>query len=244
MDKLLKIKEVSTKYNITKRTLRYYEEIGILSTIRKDGSNYRYYDNDALSRLEQIFLLKSLNFQISEISQILLSHDDKFIDDILNDKLIKLHQEIDTLFAYKKIISSIIKIKQQQGAKNINFYQIIREQIYIHKNVERKIEMNQYVGDMIIIEFGINIVPCGNELIENIKKLRKDIEGITKKEIPLIRIKDNTNLKNDEYRILIKNVIIANETFENVENNEKVIKIVNALKKSINANIDSITAQY
>lgn len=241
MDKLLKIKEVSTKYNITKRTLRYYEEIGLLSIIRKDGSNYRYYDNDALSRLEQIFLLKSLNFQISEISQILLSHDENFIDDILYDKLIKITQEIDTLFAYKKIVSSIIKIKQKQGANSINFYQLIREQIYIHKNVERKIEMNQYVGDMIIIEFGINIVACANELIENIKKLRKDIEGITNKEIPSIRIKDNTNLKNDEYRILIKDVIIANETFENVEDSEKIIEIMNVLKKSINANIDSIT---
>ena len=242
MDKLLKIKEVSTKYNITKRTLRYYEEIGILSTIRKDGSSYRYYDNDALNRLEQIFLLKSLNFQVSEISQILLSHHDKYIDDILHDKLIQLHKEIDTLFAFKKIVSSIIKIKQRQGANSINFYQLIREQIYIHKNIERKIEMNQYIGDMVIIEFGINIVPCANELIENIKKLRKEIEDITNKEIPLIRIKDNTNLKNDEYRILIKDVIIANETFENVGDAEKIIKIVNELKKSINANINSITA--
>ena len=102
--------------------------------------------------------------------------------------------------------------------------------------------MNQYVGDMIIIEFGINIVPCANELIKNIKELRKDIEGLTNKEIPLIRIKDNTNLKNDEYRILIKDVIIANETLENVADSEKVIEIMDALKKSISDNIDSITA--
>lgn len=32
MDKLMKINEVATKYDTTKRTLRYYEEIGLLKT--------------------------------------------------------------------------------------------------------------------------------------------------------------------------------------------------------------------
>jgi len=132
MDKLLKIKEVATKYNISKRTLRYYEEIGILSSVRKDDSNYRYYNNEALSRLEQILLLKSLNFKISEISEIMISKDEKFIDKILQDKLINIQQEMDELYACKKVISSIMKIKHTHGTSNINFYEIIREQVYIH----------------------------------------------------------------------------------------------------------------
>lgn len=240
MDKLLKIKEVAVKYNITKRTLRYYEEIGILSSTRKDGSNYRYYDYETLGRLEQICLLKSLNFQISEISQILFSKDEEFIDNLLHEKLITIQREIDKLCAYKNVISSIIKIKLKQNVSNINFYQLIREQIYIHKDIERKIQMNQYIGDMIVLEFGINIVPCANALIDNIKEFRKQIESITNKEMPLIRIMDMGSLKDDEYRILIKGVIIENETFENVDNNEKIIRIMIALKKSINDNINSI----
>lgn len=242
MNELLKINEVATKYNITKRTLRYYEEIGILSSIRKDGSNYRYYNNETLDRLEQIFLLKSLNFQISEISQILLSPDNEFIDNMLHEKLINIQKDMDNLCAYKKVISSIIKIKLKQGANNINFYQLIREQIYIHKSIERRIQMNQYVGDMIVLEFGVNIVPCANELIDNIKEFRRQVESTTKKGMPLIRIRDIESLKNDEYRILIKGVIIEDETFENVDSSEKIIKIMNSLKKSINDNIDSITS--
>lgn len=102
--------------------------------------------------------------------------------------------------------------------------------------------MNQYIGDMIVLEFGVNIVPCANELIDNIKEFRKQIESTINKEIPLIRIRDMESLKNDEYRILIKGVIIEDETFENVDNNEKIIRIMTAVKKSINANLDSITS--
>ena len=100
--------------------------------------------------------------------------------------------------------------------------------------------MNQYVGDMIIIEFGLNIVTCAKELIDSIKELRKDIESTINKEMPLIRIRDNTVLKGDEYIILIKGVIIEDETFENVKDSEKIIRIVTVLKKAIFANLDSV----
>ncbi|WBW96189.1 MerR family transcriptional regulator [Oceanirhabdus sp. W0125-5] len=240
MDKLLKIKEVATKYSITKRTLRYYEEIGILSTIRKEDSNYRYYDNESLSRLEQIILLKSLNFQISEIREIILSKDEEFIDNMLQDKLIKIQNEIDNLYASKELISSILKIKNKQGTSSINFYQVIREQIYIHKNIERRIHMNQYAGDMIILEFGINIVPYAQELIDNIKEYRKQIEKTTNKELPLIRIRDVESLKDDEYRIVIKDVVVKNQSIENVDDNKKVMKIITELKESINSNHENL----
>lgn len=240
MDKLLKINEVATKYSISKRTLRYYEEIGILSSVRKDDSNYRYYDSETLSKLEQILLLKSLNFKISEISEIMISKDEEFIENKLLDKLIKIQDDIDNLYACKKVISSIMKVKHKQGTSNINFYEIIKEQIYIHKNIERRIHMNQFEEDMIILEFGTNIIPRADELIINIKEFRKQIESAINKEVPLIRMRDSEALKNEEYRILIKGVIIEDEILGNVEDSEKVIKIMASLKKAIKSNLDSV----
>ena len=42
----MKIRDVSTKYDITARTLRYYEDIGVLESIRADTGTYRMYDED------------------------------------------------------------------------------------------------------------------------------------------------------------------------------------------------------
>lgn len=240
MNKLLKINEVATRYKISKRTLRYYEEIGILSSIRKDNSNYRYYDSEALSKLEQILLLKSLNFKISEIGEIMISKDEEFIENKLQDKLIKIKNEMDNLYACKNIISSIMKVKHTHGTSNINFYEIIREQVYIHKKIERRIHMKQFEEDMIILEFGTSIIPCANELIKNIKEFRNQIESAISSEIPLIRMRDNEVLENEEYRILIKDVIIEDEIFEKIDDSKKIIKIIDSLKKAINSNLDSI----
>lgn len=116
MDKLMKIKEVATKYKITKRTLRYYEEIGLIQSIRDDSSNYRYYDSDELKRLEQIILLRGLDFNLSEIKEIILNDNDDAINEILNRKLAEIQDSINNLLYFKKVVSSIMKIRKEKGA--------------------------------------------------------------------------------------------------------------------------------
>lgn len=241
MDKLLMINEVAKNYNISKRTLRYYEEIGLLTNIKKNHSNYRYYDNKALNRVEQILLLRDLNFHISEIREILISEDDEAINRILYDKLKKLQDDIDNFLSLKKIITSIISIKNDRGMQQVSLYQILKEQIYIHKNIERVFEMSQFVGDVIIIEFGINIVECANTIIENIKKLRQDIKGELNKEIPLIRIKDNIDLEDNEYKIIIKEITVKQGLLENGNANEKATIIIEALKEALICNIQNLS---
>jgi DNA-binding transcriptional MerR regulator len=44
MDNILKIREVSTIYDISARTMRYYEDMGLLNSIRSDDYAYRMYD--------------------------------------------------------------------------------------------------------------------------------------------------------------------------------------------------------
>jgi len=54
MNNLIKVKDVSSKYDITARTLRYYEDMGLISSVRNDEYAYRMYDENAVKRLEQI----------------------------------------------------------------------------------------------------------------------------------------------------------------------------------------------
>ena len=67
MNNLVKIREVSSKYNITARALRYYEDMGILNSTRSEGSTYRMYDEEAVRRIEQILILRKLNISIKDI---------------------------------------------------------------------------------------------------------------------------------------------------------------------------------
>ncbi|MCL2284855.1 MAG: MerR family transcriptional regulator [Firmicutes bacterium] len=64
MGELTKIKDISLKYAVTARTLRYYEDIGILTSIRSEGYAHRMYDEVAITRLKQILILRKLNISV------------------------------------------------------------------------------------------------------------------------------------------------------------------------------------
>lgn len=70
MENLAKIREISVKYNISARTLRYYEDMGLIESTRSDGYAYRLYDEAAIRRLEQILILRRLNISIKDIKSI------------------------------------------------------------------------------------------------------------------------------------------------------------------------------
>ena len=67
MSHLIKIRDVSNKYDISARTLRYYEQIGLITSHRSDDYAYRLYDEHTLQRLEQILILRKLNISIKDI---------------------------------------------------------------------------------------------------------------------------------------------------------------------------------
>jgi DNA-binding transcriptional MerR regulator len=54
------------------RTLRYYDEIGLLKPVHVDSdTGYRYYLIEQLSRLQRILALKDLGFELAQIVQVL-----------------------------------------------------------------------------------------------------------------------------------------------------------------------------
>lgn len=101
--------------------------------------------------------------------------------------------------------------------------------------------MSQFVGDVVLVEFGINIVECANLIISKIKILREDIKKDLNQEIPLIRIKDNLELKDDEYKIIIKGITVKQGLLGIVDNNEKSNIIISALNEALSCNIKNLT---
>jgi DNA-binding transcriptional MerR regulator len=67
----LRIQEVADQVGLTTRSIRYYEEIGLLKPARSDGS-YRLYDADDVARLQFIKGLRDdAGFSLAEIGQLL-----------------------------------------------------------------------------------------------------------------------------------------------------------------------------
>ena len=50
--------------NVSKRTIRYYEELGLLKPIRETESNYRIYQKKDIDTLQHILFYKRLGFEL------------------------------------------------------------------------------------------------------------------------------------------------------------------------------------
>ena len=60
----------------TSRTLRHYQDVGLLEPSRIGANGYRYYDDAALTRLQRILLLRQLGLGVGAIADTLDRADD------------------------------------------------------------------------------------------------------------------------------------------------------------------------
>lgn len=65
------VKEVSDITGVSIRTLRYYDEIGLLKPTRLTEAGYRLYDNQALEKLQQIMFFREIEVSLSDIKEIM-----------------------------------------------------------------------------------------------------------------------------------------------------------------------------
>ena len=91
-----KIGDFANTVNIPTRTLRYYDEIGLLKPEIVDKfTNYRYYTEDNVVEAQFITLLKEVGFTLQEIidyKNFLNNYDDN--DDGTNQFLLKKQEQI------------------------------------------------------------------------------------------------------------------------------------------------------
>lgn len=94
------LNEVCKSIGVSKRTLHYYDEIGLLSPSEFTQSGYRLYDDAAVEKLWTILLLKELGYPLKDIKKITEDPDfdlrnsiEKQIE-ILNKKKERLEQLI------------------------------------------------------------------------------------------------------------------------------------------------------
>lgn len=103
------ISQISKRFLISPRTLRYYEQKGLISSVRDADTAYRKYDEDTVLRLKQIILLRKLRIPLGQINEMLKNNDVKTAINILESNLTEMEDEITTLSTIRDIIKALIE---------------------------------------------------------------------------------------------------------------------------------------
>lgn len=94
--------------NISTRTLRYYEQIGLIESVKKEDYAYRTYDQTTVMRLQQIVVLRKLRIPLKQIGLILESENTAAIIDAFQQNLAEVDDEITALSTIRDIINTFI----------------------------------------------------------------------------------------------------------------------------------------
>lgn len=94
------------KANVTKRTLRYYDKMGLLKPSYIGENGYRYYTSVDLVKLQQILSLKYIGFSLEEI--FMLTHTKQDLKSTLQMQLNLIEQKQQQLQRIHETIEEII----------------------------------------------------------------------------------------------------------------------------------------
>ena len=109
MTQLIKSGDLSNRYGVSTRTLRYYEEMGLIQSTRTPDYAYRMYDEANIKRLEQVLILRKLSIGIKDIQLIFNTTGSETVLEVLGKKVYDIDEEVALLQELKEIVIEFIR---------------------------------------------------------------------------------------------------------------------------------------
>jgi DNA-binding transcriptional MerR regulator len=104
------IGQMVKNYGLSRSTLIYYDNIGILSPDCRTESNYRLYSDDDVRKMERILLFRSAGLSLDSIASLLEKKGDD-LNTALEQRLFVINSEIQGLRHQQKVILRILENK-------------------------------------------------------------------------------------------------------------------------------------
>lgn len=136
-----KTSEVSKMVGVSRRTLQYYDDEGML-LLERTENNYRLYDEKALEKIWQVMLYKEMGFKLKEIKQLLPLPDNEQ-EEYLGLRVEKVNSQIRGLEEQKEFISFVLKYgmpqipNESEGMTYASSIKELRRQMKEREGVER-----------------------------------------------------------------------------------------------------------
>ncbi len=135
--KYYSIKELADLAKVSTRTLRFYDQRGLLKPAKIGNNGYRYYDKDNFIRLQQILFFREMDLPLKEINSILQNPTFNTIDALrthrrsLENKIKRLAKLMNT------IDTTIANLQGETNMENKDYFEGFDETKYEEEVKER-----------------------------------------------------------------------------------------------------------
>jgi DNA-binding transcriptional MerR regulator len=157
------ISEVSKGFGVSTRMLRYYEQIGLIRSYRREDYAYRIYNEEAQKRLRQVLILRKLRIPLKQIMAILQKPEAVTAIEIFRQNIIEIDEEITALSTIRSILNRFVDELQKTA------------DIQIHS----LLALDESILDTIESLSLISIKPREDKTMEDLKKAEESLSKLT-----------------------------------------------------------------
>lgn len=169
------IQKLSNLAGVSTRTLRYYDEIGILKPARINSSGYRIYGQAEVDRLQQIMLYREMGIHLDMIKELMTSKD--------YDEEAALQQHLEALLTQRKQLDLLIEnVKKTMDYKKGRLTMSDKEKFegFKKKLVEENEtkygkEVREKYGDQQVEQSNRQFLNMSREQYEEFEKLGQEV---------------------------------------------------------------------
>lgn len=180
------VQKLSKLAGVTTRTLRYYDEIGILKPTRINSSGYRIYGHEEVNKLQQILFYRELGVSLEDIKEIITSPNFDSTNALKEhrEKLLAKKNQLDILIA--NVDKTIAEVEGRIIMSDKEKFQGFKEKL-IKDNEEK-------YGTEIREKYGDSAVNASNEKFRNMTKEQySEYEKLGKEVIETLKAAFTTN---------------------------------------------------
>lgn len=227
------VKDMSEITGISIRTLRYYDEIGLLKPTQLTEAGYRLYDNKALEKLQQIMFFRELEIPLMDIKDIMDNPKYDKQQALLTQKSLLEHKR-NRLNGIIELISDVAK-----GVNTMSFERFNENDAKdIIANMQKEMSEEQFKD--FIEKYGNGSIKNYEDILSNALKNDKvsadmlrwygSKEKVIESSKP-IKDMEELRLEHDE---IYKKLARMKDSGDSEEENGLVIRLADSYKKMLN----------
>ncbi|MGG2063556.1 MerR family transcriptional regulator [Bacillus sp. S14(2024)] len=167
---MISIQQLTKETGVTVRTLRYYDQIGLLEPSGKTEGGHRLYSEHDVLKLQQILFLKEMGFPLKEITN-MLETEHVNLKEVLQNQLLFVQEGQKKFSRMEKMLQAVLYSTELEGELNWSIMfeliqlsqqsprmrQLFQQQVFsqkeeqLLKNLPNMSEQNEEVQEWIIL---------------------------------------------------------------------------------------------
>lgn len=141
-EQIAPIHDIASQFNLTSRTLRYWEQKELFKSHRDPQSNWRVYDREAINRIRLVVLLRELDIPIIDIKKIIDNRETITIANVFEIQLHRLGREDQDIMNKFNVLNKCLAAVNSLGNNdnNCNFIETVEKTLAVHIASKQKLK--------------------------------------------------------------------------------------------------------